>query len=468
MKFKAWLLIFGACFLYWAYLIPNTEMQIIYDSIDYEATGRLIFEQGWLEFFRTGPHREPLYPAVIALSMALAEFFSTQYQPILKIIQVGFLFLGQLFLLALLKRIQVRDSIIKAAVLYIGISPALINAALSVYSEIVSLPFVAAAAWVASVLCGRIRDQTTPTQALWGPSLALGFCLGMLAMGRGVFEYVLYIYLVIAAGYATVIAFQRNGFLLVRFLASMSLVFSIPFLGVAFVKTMNLTHNGSDVFARTHSSIVLASSFKRSQSISAISVGAHLATIPGTGVCRMLFSEKDCRYADWYGTEDLRTTLVKDEFAKIPKDRQRSEVFRLTLERIAAYPLQYMFFSGVEALKMPFWESTKIGFVRYPDILTRVYDNPGIRLGLRLVIGLITLGSLIFATLALWRSRRGRAEKPDCRECMETLFIVLFMIAAYTVPYSLTYVVTRYALPIAILYVVCIAFTLNSLINQRQ
>lgn len=70
--------------------------------------------------------------------MAVGDLFSVSYQPILKIFQVALLFLTQILLIVLLRQLDVRKGIIMAAVLYAGISPAMINGAYSVYYEIVS------------------------------------------------------------------------------------------------------------------------------------------------------------------------------------------------------------------------------------------------------------------------------------------------------------------------------------------
>ncbi len=45
-KQKAWLFLFVFCFIYWAYLIAHTTMPIVFDSIDYENTGKIIYQQG--------------------------------------------------------------------------------------------------------------------------------------------------------------------------------------------------------------------------------------------------------------------------------------------------------------------------------------------------------------------------------------------------------------------------------------
>ena len=89
-------LVFLTTFLYWIYLVFTSRMTIAFDAIDYESLGKMLAEKGWIEFFRTGPHREPFYPALIAVCMRLGNFFGLSYQLIQVLIQFLILFLTQI------------------------------------------------------------------------------------------------------------------------------------------------------------------------------------------------------------------------------------------------------------------------------------------------------------------------------------------------------------------------------------
>src|SRR5437867_3879842 len=129
-----------ACFLipigYWIYLLLTAKTIIVFDSVEYEHLGNMLYHQGWVEYFKTGPNREPLYPLFIAFSMKLADVFSLPYILILKVIQISILFLSQCLIYRLLKRLQIRETIVGLTILYWGISPAIVNSALSLYSEV--------------------------------------------------------------------------------------------------------------------------------------------------------------------------------------------------------------------------------------------------------------------------------------------------------------------------------------------
>ncbi len=460
---KPWLLIFAICFIYWLYLIFHTKMPVVFDSIDYENTGRVIYQNGWLDFFRTGPHREPLYPALIALSMAWADFLSTDYQVILKVFQVVFLFLTQILLIVLLRKLNVRGGIIKLSVFYFGISPAAVNAALSEYYEIVVFPFVVAAVLLASSLWSDIHQKRRYGSVL-GKTILFGVCFSLLALGRGVFQYVFYFFIFPFCVSALLALFNRRGWLLRRLLIFISVAFVIFYSVTSYIKTMNLRYNGQYVFCKTHLSILLGSAYKRSQPISPRIIVVHIASVPGKGVCQLFFSKQECDYADWFGSDQFRLTEAAQRMETIPKDRQQQEVFRLALEKVIDHPFQYLFFSTVDATKMPFWESTQIGYVDYPAFLTKFYNHLFVRFGLRLLVGLMTIASFVFVTFVLWRVKFNmRGEQRNTA----MLFFAWLMITSYTFFYSLCYVLTRYALPIASMYIVCISFAINAVFRRK-
>ncbi len=454
---KSWLLIFAFFFIYWAYLIFHTKMVIVFDSIDYENIGRLIYEKGWLEYFRTGPQREPLYPALIALSMTWANILSVDYHLILKIFQVVLLFSTQILMIILLRKLNIRDWIIKTAIFYFGISPAMINAAFSVYYEIMVFPFVAAAVLLASSLWRDIH-QIKKYRVILCKTVLFGICFSLLALGRGVFQIVFYFFIIPFCVSTFLFLFKYKVRALWRAVIFIFGAFLIFYSAVSYMKTMNLRYNGERVLCNRHLGIFVASAYKRSQPVTPRIIASNIALIPGFGVCRLFFSQQECEYADWYGMQQFNGE-VSQKLAMIPKDRQEPEAVRLVLEKVINHPFQYLFFSIVEALKMPFWESTQIGFVKYPEFLTKIYDNPIMRFGLRLSMGLMTIAAFMFVTFYLWRGNKQNTI---------ILFFVWLMITAYTFCYSLCCVVTRYALPIASMYIVCILFMIDAIINHRD
>lgn len=465
LKSKSWILIFIFSFIYWSYLVFHTKMIVIFDSIQYENTGMLIYQSGWLSFFQKGPHRELLYPALISISMAWANFLSIDYQLVLKVLQVALLFLTQILLLVLLRKLNLRQGVIKAAVFYFGISPATINAAFSVYYEIVVFPFVVAVVLLVTSLWSDIL-QEREYRPILEKSILFGVCFSLLALGRDIFQVVFYFFIAFFCVFLIFSLFKHQQKTCRGALIFILTVFAIFYSTTSFIKTMNLRYNGKFVLSDSHLSNFLACVYKRSVPITPRILAAHIALIPGTGVCRMFFSQQECDYADWYGMKYFQTK-VGERMAEIPKDRHWREIIWPAMGKIIIHPFQYTFFSAVEALKMPFWESTQIGFVNYPKFLTIFYNNLLVRLGLRLFIGLITIISFIFVTCNIWEKKL-KCFREAHNQGSIMLFFVWLMITLYTALYSTCYVVTRYALPIVSMFIVCISFTINAIIAGKS
>lgn len=466
MRKITWL-IFGFCLIYWIYLIFQTKMPVLNDSLDYEYMGRTIYQNGWLEFFRTGPHRGPFYPAVIALSMALSKTFLIDYQLILKFFQVTFLFFTQVLLFITLRKLNVREWTTHMAVLYFGISPATINAALSEYSEIVVFPFVVAAVLLAASLWRDLCFKKSYKVILL-KSILFGSCFWILALGQGVFQYIFYVFIIPFCIFAVFGFYRRDKKALLSSLAAVLAAFTFFYSAVSYIKSMNFRYNGQRVLCNTHLDILLGSAYKRSQPISSRIIAAHIASIPGNGVCKLFFSQQECDYADWYGSESFRVGQAIPTIEAMPKEHRELRVFRLTAQKAIDHPFQYIFFSTVEVFKMPFWESTQIGFVEYPKRLAKFYSYPLIRFGLRLLMGTMTIVAFAFVSLGLWRKKHLLFSAEVDKSNTIWLFFVWLTIASYTFFYSLCYVITRYALPIASLYIVCIALAINSILAKPK
>ena len=118
---------------------------------------------------------------------------------------------------------------------------------------------------------------------------------------------------------------------------------------------------------------------------------------------------------------------------------------------------------------MFFWESTRIGFVAYPDWLDRVFDNVIFAKSLRFVIGLLSLGATILGGFYLWRHkyRLWHLEKQQ-NSFWVALFFLIYLIFCHVTLYSLFATVPRFALPIAPLFVLVIAFVAQILFYKKK
>ena len=112
---------------YWTYLFLTSRMSISCDAVTYESLGKTLAQQGWVEFFKIGPNREPLYPALVAFSMGLGKAFGISYQSIQVLIQLLLLFLTQILILQIMRLLKINKLITALTILYLGISPAIVN-----------------------------------------------------------------------------------------------------------------------------------------------------------------------------------------------------------------------------------------------------------------------------------------------------------------------------------------------------
>ena len=463
-KKRALFLVFLFSFLYWFYLLGSSTMNISMDAASYAGLGNRIKEQGFPNGYVTnGPQREPLYPLTIAFSKTVEESLHVPFQDVQKGLQILMLFGCQFAVYLLLSRLSVRDNIIYAAMLYTAVSPALVNAAMSLFSEIAVMPFC-----IASVvlLCASWKALDAPGRGrLWGLSALTGCAFLLSAFTKGVFQYV---YLVSLAPFyirLIVALVQRNRLLIRNCLIFLCTVFILFEGGIVSYKALNKHVNGHFAFTNRVEWMLFGSAYKRAQPLTPRIILAHVANIPGDGVCRMFFTEKECEYCSFRSTDYYGLVELPKQLKNIPEEQRPAETSRLSLQLMRDHPFQFLVFMALEGSKMFFWESTMIGFVRYPSWLSAVYGNIPFRYGIRLGVAVVSfLG--FFYTLG-WGLRRLGRFKENEGPLMALAFTLLTMLSFITL-YSFFSVLTRYALPVAPLFVVCVAFAADRITGQQK
>ncbi|MBF0384961.1 MAG: hypothetical protein HQL27_03725 [Candidatus Omnitrophica bacterium] len=464
-KIKPVIFMFFLCIVYWVYLIFNTEMPVVFDSLDYEALGKMIANEGWVQYFKTGPNREPLYPFLISISVRLAAIFKAgSYQPILKMIQISFLFVTQILLLTILRRLKVRETIILATVLYFGFSPSLLNASLSLFSEIASFPFALCLilslnfAWKAAQ--GRGYAKVISAAIL----TALFFLAA--SFGKAIFIYVFYsIIFVFILRFLYSIKDRDYA------IAKKTIVFTITAfvlfqLTLVSYKLMNKKYNGYYEFTSRSYELLFGNSSKRVKPETLSKILPHLAIIPGQGFCQKFFSQEDCWYADFQKVDAIRGVELAVPLAGVDPFEAPKRTLSLALEKVFSNPGQYILFTFLENFKMPFWESTQIGFVTYPSWLDKIYKKAIFKDLLRLIVSTLTIISFFHLFFYLARNL-GRLFNPSERdEVLSCKFFIFFIILAFTALYSLFSIITRYALPIASLYLITIAIFIERRLSK--
>jgi len=458
---------------YWIYLFFSSSMVIRYDSLGYENLASLIYKSGWIQYFVTGPNREPMYPWVISLSMRLGDSLGISYHEIQKFIQIIFLFITQLLTFRILKKLRVPGALTALTLLYLGFSPALINSAFSLYSEILAYPFILGIILVSAESWKLIQKDYSPKLFFFG--LRLGLLFISITFVKAVFQCILPIFLIPFFYLLLKALIKQNKRL---FFNTAALLFMVILTFNAFVipyKLLNKKYNGVYTFTDRGAWALYGNTVRRMQPLDRKKVIAAFAFTAGEGVCRRFCQPAECAFwssstSDSFGFSKLQELSHND----IPKDNIDSTLIRLSKNLILQNPLQYLGITLIMSFPLFFWESTKIGFVDYPLWLNNLYDWGIFKDGLRLFIFLMTFISFIYLIRFVWQNRSKVILKKNSpadssledNHDIVTAFFILNLLLAYIALHSFFYILTRYALPVAPLYLSAIVFFLTRMISK--
>lgn len=461
---KGLVFVFLLCFAYWAYLILNSQMEVEFDAIEYEQLGKMIYQQGWQEYFRTGPNREPLYPFTIAVSMNVAQGLGVSYQMVQKSLQIGILFLTQLILLAFMTRMKVNHVVKIFVLLYFGFSPAMVNSALSLYSEIAAYPFVLGIVWFSCRAWHNIHLSGYKKVLLSSILTAASFTFASLA--KGIFQYV-YVFFFLTFAYAALRSFLKKNWMQCR-VAVIYIALTTFFFGSAMMgyRLLNKTYNGKFDFTNRYDNLLFGNAAKRVDKVDFQLFLAHLASIPGGGVCRKFFSEEQCQYCEFFYADRYRSQLLEERLKGIAREERQSKTVQLALTEMAKNPAQYVILTSVESLKMAFWESSQIGFVAYPSFLEKLFASGIFRYGIRFAVSFLTYVSLFTVLVRTIRRRKMLLDfLAQDHARLQIGFFLLVVIIPFSGLYAMYSILTRFAFPIVPLYHLCIAYCLNEFVE---
>ena len=444
---------FGISFIYWIYLLCTSQTEIKWDSIDYQSLGNMIHHQGWSEFFRTGPNREPLYPFLVSISMRLADGLHIHYLKMLAVLQFTLLFLTQFFTLKILQKINIKPLLTAIVILYIGISPALINCALSLYSEILIIMLIPAAVFIISYIFTNIHDYSLPKIATWG--FILGIVLLTLTFTKGIFE--ISGPLIILSSILMLKRFHKTKNLFKKYVVLIFVCLLTFYAGLSSYKSINKNTNGVYTLTNRGAWALYGYAARRVEPLTRERLLTALAYVPGEGACSMLFGNEKCYFwsifsSDTFGMGKLQE-ITNLGFQGEALDK---EMLRLAFQKVQSNPIQYLFFTALEGFKIFFWESTKLGFVIYPTWLTTLYDQILFKNALRLFMAGFSLAGICYLIRMMWRNYRPDSKMDDGQFIM--LFFLLSLIVFYTAVYSLFLLGARYSVPMAPLFLCGIAY----------
>jgi len=444
---------------YWIYLLFTSSMGISADAIGYESLGRTIFKGGWIEYFRTGPNREPLYPFIISISMHIADFLAISYAKIQTIFQIIILLSTQLLTLTLLRKLNTSKTISVFILLFVGFSPAIVNSAFSLFSEIVTYPIILGILICLSSAWKTAQNDSTAKCGAMGILLGLLFIFAISA--KAVFIYILPVCLLPFFVLSIHSILKKNSKTVANTIVIILAASLSAHTFVSFIKDTNLKYNGSHQFTNRGAWYLYGGTAVRTnEKLTPKAFLTALATVPGEKVCRSLFKSEECDYFSPYSADGLGSKkngeLIRQGLKSTELD---STLIKLSTQQIFKRPFQYTILYLMETLRMFFWESTQIGFVVYPDILTKIFAFTPFKNGIRLLVSLISIVSFIYVTGYIIKRRSALLpiNPNNNAEAVLLGFFMLIICLGFIGIYALFITVPRYSLPIAPIFILCSA-----------
>jgi len=446
--------------VYWIYLFFSTSMEIKHDALGYQTLGTAIYNDGIAGFFKIHGSNVILYPLIITASMYIADFLKADHLVVQKFIQLLFFFAAQILLYRLLRQLNVRKTIVALAILYFGFSPALVNSALSSWSEVIAYPFVLGIILISVYSWEMI--QKGAYRELCFPILGLSLVFFAVSMVREVYEYVFLLFIAAYLCLSFGFFFQRQQKCFFKAIILLAAVFSLYQMSLMPYKMMNLKYSGYKSLVLKGGMALTGGAIMRSQKLTPMEILSFLSNVPGDNIIKKFFGEKE--YKHWYFDQfRYGYDIYQDLLAQgVPKDEIDKKLYQISIQHVLKNPLQYCFLTTAEGMKMLFWESTKIGFVNYPQWLAGIFNFSPFKNFIRLFMFLLTFWAVFSALKYLFVHRReihNRSQNTD--KAVPILYFVLAVIIANIALHAPFIIETRYALPIAPLYLALIAFTLD-------
>ena len=462
-------LAFLICFLYWMYIACIAQMVIADDSIGYERLGYLLNEKGWHEYWRTGPFREPFYPFLVSLSVGLSQNLHLSYQTIQLFIQLFILFITQCLMLNILKKLRIHPLLCAFSILYLGISPAIINSTVILYSEIASYPFVLSLIilnvhlW--KLLTRPVLESRFHQKKIMLYALGLGLNFTLATFARAIFEsmtpFLLLPYFILPSIQKNPV--QRKNTLMAILVCLMA--FYVP---VVSYKLMNKKYNNHFTLMEHGSKALYGQTARRMQELTPRRFMAALAFVPNWRFCLNFFSDQECRDWSFIPSDDFGVKKKSELEKSLTPTKVDLALIRFSAHEALQNPWQYMLLMGVESLKMFFWEEATSQYVIFPKNIIKVYSFKPFSVGLKWLSALLTFMSLIYLGIVNWRNRKDILSGASREGPTFILFYIFILICFFIFVHSFFYILPRYILPIVSLYLIAFAHLLQSVFFKTK
>ena len=440
-----------------------SETILYFDSFGYEQLGQLLSNNSLIEYFKTGPNREPLYPLFVCLNMKLADFLHIPYTNLILLTQGLILLLSQRWLAAIFEEIRLSDKITAILVLYFVISPSILRSSLIVYSEIITYPMILAAFHLSC----RAWGQLSSSQGLVNNYIRYGFYVGLvflpLMFTKAIFDLIFPLFLgIFTLGLCLNNRLDRTNFKKIILFSLIAYgVFLAPVLGY---KMMNKIYNGNFAFTNRGSWALYGTAAKR-----------ILPTTPKEDLAQKVYVFPDKSLCDrWVGADacehwfyNLPNKLGLDKASELRKQGLTEQeidrrLVQMSLELMIKHPIKTLNGMFWEGSKLLFWEYPSWGMVILPREIRHVYEQPW---GYYVFLFGINIFNLLFFLTAIGYAcyRVLHLNNTQLKERLNTnyLLIVLFLILSYMTAHSCFFLSERNALPIVPLFLILIGIVIN-------
>lgn len=434
---------------YWAYLVYSTQPVLVFDAIGYEKLGQLLLDKGWAGYF-TGLRREPLFPLLISWAMGIERASGIPYTVPLKCFLMLFLAVAMAGTYRLTRMLGATRTAAGLAALYLGISPAILNSTLWLWSEAAAYPWVVWIVFVTVRLWRTIRDPRAWIKVA-GLSVLLAVLFFLLTMVKAIAATLLVFYLLPFCVALFWSAFQKQWARAGRAALAVSLVLVLVGAAVHGYKWLNWRNNGQYELTDRGDFALFGNTVRRLQPMTRARIGQALLSVPRLGLCERVYGS-DCVYWTYVVSDRIFDKVRRDLTALGLSAEERSRFFITnSIQLMAEHPFQQAFFMAVEAGKMLFWEN-RLFFVVYPPWLANIYSQPFL---IYLLCFTWAVFSLVGVGHAAWYLivRCARPGRSDEAENTAAWLFVLWFIVCFAGLYSIFFIDIRYALPIAPLFV---------------
>ncbi|MFH0753404.1 MAG: hypothetical protein V2A70_02415 [Candidatus Omnitrophota bacterium] len=433
---------FMVLFLYWAYLVVMTRPVLIYDALGYENLGRLIMENGWGMYFRE-LNREPFFPFLISVAMRLEQVSGVGYNYILKVFLLIELALAMAGTYRLARLLGAGRWWALGGAWYLGVSPAIVNSTLWLWSEAAVYPFV-----IWGIIWLIYAWQEIFSQR------SVCYLLGYTALASVLFIFAAMVKASLAVVFVGLLmpyyACVIHG-LWLKHARQIYRALLVSLIGVlmmgAYVenhKFLNWRGNGNYAITNRADVALLGNTVRRLHPQALHLIPQAILAAPRLGICEKYYGAS-CAFWSALTSDKINDQYGQQLRAEGFSDTQRRQMFLMTaFGLMREHPFQEVFFAGIEGMKMFFWEN-RLYFVKYPDALARFFTNHAVVYTLCFVFAVLSLAGLLSTAWRAFRYRR-----------MPDLFAVLFVIF-FIGSYMLFFVDIRYGFPLAPVFMAMIA-----------